>query len=69
MHLLANYPIPGTLTIHVPERHLEEFKLLVNKAMNCWPDASPAMKEFADTLLEGKPLQDYYTQTGKQRPE
>lgn len=40
----------------------ENFKTLVQRAMNTWPDAPAELKEFADLLLEGKILQDYKSQ-------
>lgn len=43
------------------EKSLNHFKLLVNRAMNCWDNAPPELKEFADILEYGKPLQDYYS--------
>lgn len=41
---------------------MENFKIMVRRALNVWPDAPPEIKEFGDRLLEGKLLQDYQSQ-------
>lgn len=51
-----------SLTLVVPSEHLEEFKKMIRRAFNCWPDASPDLKEFADRVIHDKPLQDYWAQ-------
>lgn len=38
----------------------EAFKILVQRALNCWPDAHPELKELGDMLMHGRILQDYY---------
>lgn len=43
--------------------HLEAFKTLVNRGMNTWDEAPPELKEFADILIHGEVLQDYYRST------
>lgn len=58
-----------SITIVVPSEHMAEFKKMINRAFNCWPDASPELKEFADRITNDKPMQDYWAQTGKQRLE
>jgi hypothetical protein len=40
----------------------EHFTTAMNRALNCWPDAPPELKELADMLNHGKILQDYYSQ-------
>lgn len=47
------------LRIRVPALHVAEFQELVFRATNLWPDASPAIKEFADKVTSGYVLQDY----------
>ena len=37
------------------------FTLMVQKALNCWPDAHPALKELGDMLTHGRVLQDYWS--------
>lgn len=46
----------------VPLELVDSFTLMVRKALNAWPDAHPALKEFGDILMHGKSLQDYYSQ-------
>lgn len=41
---------------------LPQFKKLISKALNAYPDCHPALKEFGDMLEHGKILQDYYSQ-------
>ena len=48
------------ITILVPERDIESFKELVQRATNTWDCAPPEIKEFADMLIHGEPLQDYF---------
>lgn len=51
----------------VPKEIEIQFKQLINKALNSFPDAHPALKELGDMLTHGKVLQDYYSQrTDKQ---
>lgn len=45
--------------IEVPTRHVEEFKELIFRATNLWPDSSAAIKIFADMVIHGKVLQNY----------
>ena len=63
-----------TKHIHIPESNeniliivltqdsADNFKTLVNRALNTWADAPAELKEFGDILLEGKPLQNYKVQ-------
>lgn len=46
----------------VTEESIPGFKELVRRALNCWPDAHPELKELGDMLEHGKVLQDYYHQ-------
>lgn len=57
LHISPFYPT----IIQVPPESKELFSQLVNRAMNCWDNAPPELKEFADILEYGKPLQDYYS--------
>ena len=52
----------GSLVIVIEESIIPEFKVLVNRACNCWTDASPVIKEFADRVCIGEVLQDYRSQ-------
>lgn len=50
----------ASLVITVPPTHIAEFKELVHRATNLWPDSSAAIKIFADMITnDGKVLQDY----------
>lgn len=50
----------GNIEIHIPHSMSSEFKELVQRATNLWPDASPAIKTFADQITnDGKLMQDY----------
>ena len=51
-----------TLNIRVPQAMIHPFKLMISRALNAWPDAHPALKDFGDVLEYGKPLQDYWSQ-------
>lgn len=44
--------------------HEAEFKKLVQRGINLWPDASPVLKEFSDMVTNGEILQDYRKQAG-----
>ncbi len=46
----------------VTEESIPGFQQLVRRALNCWPDAPPELKELGDMLEHGKVLQDYYHQ-------
>lgn len=49
----------GTVLIGITASELENFKHLVQRAMNTWQDAPVSMREFADKLLHGYVRQDY----------
>ena len=53
---------PDYVEVHFSGLAAAEFRTLVQRGLNLWPDASPEMKEFGDLLLEGKILQDYWAQ-------
>jgi hypothetical protein len=38
---------------------IDDFKTLVQRATNLWPDATPEIKEFADLVTNGIVFQDY----------
>lgn len=52
------------LVVIVPPGSRKQFKELVQRGTNLWPDASPEIKEFADLVTNGKVLQDYRAQAG-----
>ncbi len=41
---------------------LKQFKELVQRATNLWPDAHPDIKDFADLVTNEKIFQDYHSQ-------
>ncbi len=46
---------------------LDAFEKILNRALNCWPDAPSEWKHLIDILMHGKPLQDYYEQERSNR--
>ena len=50
------------IKIWITAKSLPAFKDMVHRATNLWPDAPPEIKEFADNLIHGAPLQNYYLQ-------
>ena len=52
----------GLSSIEISKEILPQFVDLINRALNCFPDAHPELKEFGDLLTEGKVLQDYSSQ-------
>jgi hypothetical protein len=52
----------GLSSIEISKEILPQFVGLINRALNCFPDAHPELKELGDLLTEGKVLQDYSSQ-------
>ena len=64
------YNPPVELCVRITEKEdIALFKELVQRATNLWPDAPPAIKEFADVITSGNALQDYYAQAGVARSD
>ncbi len=60
MSIVVNLHGNKSADVFVPENHYVEFKELIQRGVNLWPDASPAIKEFADKLTnDGWVMQDY----------
>jgi hypothetical protein len=55
-------PLNDYTDIRVPMELKYEFTTMLRKALNCWPDASPQLKRFADIWEFGAPLQNYDSQ-------
>lgn len=55
------------IQIILPAERIEEFKTILNRALNCWADAPPEWKELSDILEHGQILQDYYPQDPSKR--
>lgn len=51
-----------SLSMHINEAEVFEFKQLIFRGINNSPDASPAMKELYDIITHGRVLQDYAQQ-------
>ena len=50
----------GGCHVYVDQASMDEFKELVHRATNLWPDASPEIKAFADQITNnGVLMQDY----------
>lgn len=49
------------------DNSLLEFKELIQRGSNLWPDAIPEIKEFADIITNDIVLQDYNSQAFKPR--
>jgi hypothetical protein len=59
----------GGLVFRLDKEAREDFyKNVLNRALNCYPDAHPDWKELADYLQHGRVLQDY-RKLDKPRPE
>lgn len=52
----------GRLLLAIPHSRKQELQTILNRALNCWPDASPEWKHLADLIQHGEPLQNYYEQ-------
>lgn len=48
-----------TLVVVVPIACREKFNELIHRGANLWPDAPPYIKELADNVTNGFPLQNY----------
>lgn len=48
--------------LELTEESIKEFQLVLQRALNCWPDAPADFKSLADILEYGRPLQDYNSQ-------
>ena len=53
-------PNKSRFTMELDAEAITSFKQVLNRALNCWPDAPPEWKDLADRLEFGKPLQNYY---------
>lgn len=51
--------IDGPIVVRVTRSSIAEFKELVHRATNLWPDSSAAIKTFSDEVIHGKVLQNY----------
>lgn len=51
-----------SILLRIPKEKQPEFTVILNRALNCWPECPPEWKHLADILQHGAPLQDYYSQ-------
>lgn len=71
VHRITNESV-GTLGFTIViDRHddMVAFQQLVQRGANLWPDATPAIKAFADEITSGKVLQDYSKQDTSPKKE
>lgn len=47
------------LTLTITDTSLDNFKRLVDRALNCWDDAPKELKDLGDMLTHGRITQDY----------
>lgn len=60
----------GKIQIELMPDDIREFKELVHRATNLWPDASPEIKMFADDITnDGVQMQDYTRPTVTNQPK
>lgn len=45
--------------INIDRASVAAFQQMVQRATNLWPDAPAEIKEFADIITNGKPMQNY----------
>jgi hypothetical protein len=53
---------PNYYNIAIPVANYGAFQELIQRGANLWPDAPPAIKEFADLVTSGRVMQDYRKQ-------
>lgn len=53
--------VDGGITITVPAESVSDFQKLISRGCNTWDRASPEIKTFHDTIVNGSILQDYDT--------
>lgn len=55
------------LDITVPPEMVMEFKQLVRRSINTWPDASPEMRRFVDQLMGQEDIMQSTYDTGRDK--
>jgi hypothetical protein len=53
---------PNYYNIAIPVANYGAFQELIQRGANLWPDAPPAIKEFADLVTSGRVMPDYHKQ-------
>lgn len=57
----------GRILLAIPPERKPELVHLLNRALNCFPEAKAEWKHLADILQHGAPLVDYYDQEASTR--
>lgn len=57
----------GRILLAIPPDRKSELVNLLNRALNCFPEAAPDFKHLSDILQHGAPLVDYYAQEASTR--
>lgn len=57
-----NQHLIGLKVIRMNDEFYTDFKQLIQRGANLWPDAPAEIKEFADLITNGEILQDYKSQ-------
>lgn len=52
-------PESSNLAITITDESVGKFKILVDRALNCWPDAPGELKDLGDMLTHGRVTQDH----------
>lgn len=71
MSIYARTDALGNIEVHVSKDSAHQFKELVQRGTNLWPDAPAEIKWLADIITNGKPMQDYFANphlAGKGKP-
>lgn len=61
-YINPDHPDSLRMQVDISGEQIEQFKQLVNRAMNTWDRAPAELKEFADMVTVGKILQPYHDQ-------
>lgn len=59
IHVFVKPGIESSFEINVSSHSGKVFKEMVQRACNLWPDAPAEIKEFADIITNGQPMQNY----------
>lgn len=52
-------PESSNLAITITDESIDNFKILIDRALNCWPDAPGELKDLGDILTHGRVTQDH----------
>lgn len=57
------------LRLYISGESIRTFKWMLDRALNCWPDAHPDLKELGDMLTHGRITQDHQHQSTYKGPK